>query len=175
MGRGGWWLGICLAGLTACSPFHKADPERLDVALDVPFYAQQRDRDCAAAALTSLMAYAGRRVDLQAVDRAVYTPAIGGSLLPDMENYLRRQGMQTSSGRGDPGTLRRVLDRGIPLVIPLDLGRGKLRRPHYVVVHGYGPEGFLVHAGHREAVLVDSGELERRWRRMGFLYLYLDD
>ncbi|NIQ98135.1 MAG: hypothetical protein GWO11_04640, partial [Desulfuromonadales bacterium] len=160
--------------LVACSPFGPPAPADLVVSLDVPFYEQQRGDDCAAAALASLLAFAGTPVPPARIDKAVYDPRLGGTLLADMENYSRSLGVDPRSGRGSVQTLREIVREGRPVVIPVDLGWSVWRRPHYVVIFGYGENFFAAHAGTRANVRIAADELERRWRRMGRLYLYLD-
>ncbi len=91
-----------------------------------------------------------------------------------MENYSRSLGVDPRSGRGSVQTLREIVREGRPVVIPVDLGWSVWRRPHYVVIFGYGENFFAAHAGTRANVRIAADELERRWRRMGRLYLYLD-
>ena len=140
----------------------------------VPFLAQQSNDDCGPAALASLLAKKGMEIPLEIVTRGVYTPALGGSLLPDMENFARLQGFATHTGRGDLELLRRQIDTGRPVIIPVDMGVWRVSRPHYLVVFGYDETHFLVHAGVKGAIFIDAGELHSRWEKMNGLYLYLE-
>lgn len=158
----------------ACTPWRAPNPAALDVSLEVPFHKQQRGDDCAAAALASLLDHAGAPVPPAQIDEAVYDPRLGGTLLADMENYVESLGLEPRSGRGSLRTLRRIVSDGRPVIIPVDMGWGPLRQPHYVVIHGFGTEVFAAHAGTRSDVLIAGEELERRWNRMGRLYLFLD-
>lgn len=101
-------------------------------------------------------------------------PELGGSLLPDLENFARWQGLATRSGRGDLELLRRQIDAGRPVLIPVETGLWRVSRPHYLVVIGYDRTRFLVHAGLLEGVFIDSDELLARWEKMSRLYLYLE-
>jgi hypothetical protein len=108
------------------------------------------------------------------ITAAVYLPALGGSLLPDLENFARAQGFATRSGRGDLALLRREVDAGRPVMLPVQLGFWGVSRPHYVVVYGYAGEQFLAHAGTREGVWLSAPDLLSRWDRMGRLFLLLE-
>lgn len=165
---------VMTAILAACTPFRAPAPADMTVALDVPFYQQQRGDDCAAAALASLLAYADVPVSPEQIDEAVYDPRLGGALLPDMENYSRTLGVEPRSGRGSLETLRKIVHDGQPVIIPIDMGWGPWRRPHYIVIYGYGENYFAAHAGTRANVRIADGELDRRWDKMGRLYLYMD-
>lgn len=167
-------LVLVTAILGACSPLRAPEAGDLDVSLDVPYYEQQRRDDCASAALASALAYAEAPVPPAQIDEAVYDPRLGGALLADLENYSRKLGMETRSGRGNLETLRDIVRDGQPVIIPIDMGWGPLRRPHYLVLFGYGESHFAAHAGTRANVRITEEELERRWRRMGRLYLYVN-
>lgn len=162
----------------ACTPFRQqawspGEPG-LQVIAGVPFRAQQQRNDCGPAALASLLAQRGEEVPPAAITAAVYDPRLGGALLPDLENFARRQGFATRSGRGDLELLRRQVDAGRPVLIPVETGFAGVSRPHYLVVFGYDAERFLAHAGVREGVFIASAELLPRWEKMGRLYLYLE-
>lgn len=141
----------------------------------VPFFPQQARDDCGPAALASLLAHAGKAFAPEDIGREVYDARLGGSLLADMENFARRQGFSTRSGRGDLDLVRRRVDAGRPLAVLVDLGVGPLRRPHYLVVIGYDESRFLVYDGRTAGTFMAAGELERRWNAMNRLYLYLQE
>lgn len=142
---------------------------------DVPEFAKQiRNDDCGAVALASLLGHAGYQVSAEVIDAQIYDPVIRGSLLMDMENYLTSIGVATKTGQGSLAMLRSRLQGGIPILIPIDLGWGLWRRPHYVVVFGFDKDHFLLHERHNKTVFLAASELEDRWRKSGYLYLYLD-
>lgn len=170
-------LALLLAG-GGCSPFRSPPPQAGGSVLqglpNVPFRAQQSRDDCGPAALSSLLAHRGLEVSVADITRDVYSPALGGSLLPDLENFARSRGFATRSGRGDLALLRRTLAAGRPLIIPLETGLGPLTRPHYLVLYGADAQGFLAHAGVREAVYIADADLLPRWDKMNRLYLHLE-
>jgi hypothetical protein len=124
--------------------------------------------------LASLLAHRGTEVPVEEIARVTVNPLLGGSLLPDLENYARKAGYSTRSGRGDLPLLRREIDRGRPVLIPIDAGFWVLTRPHYVVIFGYDRERFLVHAGIEAEASIPAGDLLPRWERLGRLYLVLE-
>lgn len=164
--------------LAACSPFGRTVPDPASAGFravsGVPFLAQEERDDCGPAALASLLAHRGREVPVAELRRAVYSPVLGGTLLPDMENYARNLGMATRSGRGDLELLRREISAGRPVIVPVQAGSWGISRPHYLVVYGYGRDSFLVHAGTQGSVAVAAAELLPRWERMNRLYLLLE-
>lgn len=164
--------------VSACSPFKapsiRTDPAAGWIIEGVPFYAQEGRYDCGPAALASLLGQRGESVSLEEIRAATYTPSLQGSLLPDLENYARSLGFGTRSGRGDLALLREAIDADTPVLIPLEMGRWTLTRPHYVVVYGYTGSGFFVHVGNYERMTIAAEDLERRWQKLNRLYLYLE-
>ncbi|WP_305044608.1 C39 family peptidase [Geoalkalibacter sp.] len=171
------WMLLTLSLLLGCAAARQEtwSPGQpgLQLVEGVPFFAQQAPDDCGPAALASLLAHAGQTPDLAQVSAEVYDARLGGSLLADMENYARRQGLQTRSGRGDLAFLRGQITSGRPLAVLIDKGVGPWRRPHYLVVIGFDERRFLVHDGRTAGVFMDADELDRRWSAMNRLYLYL--
>lgn len=175
----GRWLAVLIALLVVgCTPFQQTQwsPAQagLHVIAGVPFYPQEQKDDCGPSALASVLAFRGQSVPVAKIAEAIYDSRLGGSLLPDMENYARQQGFATRSGRGHLNLLRQVVDAGRPVVIPVETGFWSLTRPHYVVIFGYDQQRFLAHAGVREGVFIDADDLLRRWEKMNRLYLYLE-
>lgn len=169
---------LLLLLLAACSPFGESAGDRLPAELraipGVPFRAQAGRDDCGAAALASLLAHRGREIPVAEIRRVVVSPVLGGTLAPDLENFARGQGFATHAGRGDAALLRQLVDAGRPVLIPIQAGNRFVSRPHYLVVYGYDPDRFLVHAGVQEGVLIAAPDLLARWEKMSRLYLYLE-
>ncbi len=161
-----------------CAAFHQRDwragEAGLHVVSGVPFIAQQRSDDCGAAALAALLAHRGRELPEASIAKEVAIPALGGSILPDLENFARGQGFETRSGCGDLALLRQQINAGRPVIVPVQLGSWLVSRPHYLVVFGYTDRDFLVHASTREGVFIAADELGDRWAKMNSLYLYLE-
>ena len=164
---------LFLGGCTAVPD--TAPPTDLQVIPGVPPFAEQSRRDdCAGVALASLLAHAGISVPAEAVDAAVYDRRLGGALLADLENYAAAAGAVPRSGRGSLDELRQRLASGRPVLVPIDLGFAVWRRPHYVVVFGYGARSVYLHLRAGQSVEMADAEFERRWSAMGRLFLYLE-
>jgi hypothetical protein len=56
----------------------------------------------------------------------------------------------------------------------MEAGFGIIKRPHYIVIWGHTPTGFLTHAGIQENVFIDYDQLDRRWQQMNRLYLVIN-
>lgn len=172
------WL--CLAAvaflLAGCAAARRSLPAAdLQVIAGVPpFEEQTRGDDCAGVALASLLGHAGIAVPAAEIDAAVYDPRLGGALLPELERFAAKAGAKPHSGRGGVAEMRRLLQAGRPVLVPIDLGWGPWRRPHYVVVYGLGVDSVLMHVRRDEVREMPLSEFERRWSGMGRLYLYLE-
>jgi ABC-type bacteriocin/lantibiotic exporter with double-glycine peptidase domain len=174
-----WLPLLCLLLLAAgCSPFRTAAGDPLPAGVraiaDVPFRPQAQRDDCGPAALASLLAHRGRDIPVAQIRAALAADRLGGTLAPDLENFARQEGFATRSGRGDAALLRAQIDAGRPVLIPIQAGNRFVSRPHYLVVYGYDPQRFLVHAGVRGSVFMPATDLVARWKKMSRLYLYLE-
>lgn len=162
-----------------CTPFrHIPDHVLADddmVMLDVPFVPQAQDNDCGPAALASVLKFYGVNIPLDELTAEVYIPALNRTLLPDMENYARDKGFETSAGSGSISLLTKKIDSGHPVIILMDAGSAAIKTPHYIVVWGYNSKGFLAHAGYTDNVFISFEDLDPRWQRMNRLYLVLED
>ena len=169
-----FFLGASLAGCLqpAFRPAGELSPRA--VRLDVPFVSQGQDNDCGPAALASVLAFHGRRTSLDEVTRGVFTPGLGRTLLPDMENYARSLGFATRSGRGDADLVRQSVDGGRPVILMLEVGGRLYSQGHYVVVYGHDPQGFLMHVGTGADRDLSERELLGRWEPMNRLYLVVE-
>jgi ABC-type bacteriocin/lantibiotic exporter with double-glycine peptidase domain len=163
---------LLVAGCTAGSPAVPADMQVIPGVQ--PFHEQQRRDDCAGVALASLLAHDGITVTPATIDAAVYDSRLGGALLADLERYAAGVGAHPRTGRGTLGELRILLGAGVPVLMPIDLGWGPWRRPHYVVLFGFNEHGFLMHLRAHETPVMTAAEFDRRWSAMGRLWLYLE-
>jgi ABC-type bacteriocin/lantibiotic exporter with double-glycine peptidase domain len=171
-------LVIILFLASGCTPFRSFDQKSVTVSFrviaDVPLVVQQGAYDCGPAAISTLLAHRGIKLPIESVTQAVSTPQLGGSLLADLENFARQQGLVTRSGSGTQELLRRQIDAGRPVIVMLDTGFWLHTRSHYIVVTGYDTDGFVVHSGKERASYIFSRELSGRWAAMNNLYLYLE-
>ena len=136
----------------------------------VPFVKQEPEK-CGPASLASVLTYYGVSIQPDAISEATYNPKLKGSLITDLENYARRMGFNTESGRGDTGTLKKFIDDKKPVITLVDLGLWILARPHYLVLFGYDEEGFIVHDGQNPSQTWSYSEFHRIWEKTGRAYL----
>lgn len=160
-----------------CSPFkplaeHVRQSEDT-ILLEVPYIPQARDNDCGPAALSSVLAYYGNAVALEDITDEIYIPALGRTLLPDMENFARARDFETFSGRGTIESLKQAINSGKPVIVFMEASPGLISRPHYIVVTGYTLSGFISHAGVMEDAFVDFEEFDQRWQAMNRLHLII--
>ncbi|WP_158269682.1 cysteine peptidase family C39 domain-containing protein [Desulfonatronum sp. SC1] len=167
-------LGCGLHPRISPAPGHVQEQFADGIFLDVPFVPQNQENDCGPAALASLLTHRNHALPLATITAEVFTPALGRTLLPDMENYARSLGLSPVTGRGDLDFLEQRINAGDPVVLLLDMGRMTTSQGHYVVLVGHAPEGFLMHSGHEAYRFMAADTLKQRWSRMNNLYLYLE-
>jgi len=108
------------------------------------------------------------------IDAEIRHPKLGGTLLPDMENYARKQGFATRSGRGTEEMLRQEIENGRPVVIPIRNGPSFIASSHYILLYGYDKELFLAIDPRKGPFCIRSADLDSDWARMNRLYLLLE-
>jgi len=101
----------------------------------------------------------------------VYTDALKGALVTDLENYAVSRGFQTRIGQGTAEDVKACLHQGRPVIVLVDLGFWILSQPHYLVITGYGPAGFIAHTGQESGRAFPYEEFERIWAKKGSVYL----
>jgi len=144
---------------------------------------EQATRTCGPAALASVIGYYAYAREGEPMDpalpaevaRAVYSDELRGTLAMDMLIYARERGFSAEHYGGGIEDLKRKVSAGAPLILFLDLGRGRLRAGHFVVAVGYNDRlgAVVVHRGGpaEEAMTYDA--LERRWSRTGYSTLLI--
>ncbi len=171
-----WSLLFLLLG--GCSPFVGSPDESVlkdfKMVEGVPSVAQEHDDDCGPAALAALFGHRGEAVPVAEIRQAVYDPRLGGSLLADMENFAWYRGIATRSGTGSLSFLEQSVDAGQPVLILVETGLWRVRRPHYLVVFGYDRDRFLARDGSLGTVLINKNDLDRRWAAYNRLFLFLE-
>lgn len=136
----------------------------LAAVLDVPFVPQQKDT-CGPAALAMVLRYWGRTAvhdELAAELGARELRGVAGSRLAEA---ARTRGLTAVAYRGDATQLREFVDKGRPLIVAWDLGRGRF---HNVVVVGFDGDDVVVHDPAQGASrTVNRETFERRWAGAG--------
>lgn len=160
-----------------CSPFkplseHVRESEDT-VWLEVPYVPQASDNDCGPAALSSVLAYYGNAVVLEDITDEIYIPTLGRTLLPDMENFARARDFETSSGRGNIEQVKQAINSGKPVIVLMEASPGLISRPHYIVITGFTPKGFISHVGVMEDAFIDFEDFDQRWQAMNRLHLII--
>ncbi|HET9315032.1 MAG TPA: C39 family peptidase [Vicinamibacteria bacterium] len=136
----------------------------LAAVLQVPFVPQKQDT-CGPAALAMVLRFWGREAshdELAAELGARELRGVAGSRLADA---ARARGLTAVAYRGDAGQLRDFVDKGRPLVVAWDMGRGRF---HNVVVVGFDGDDVVVHDPAKGASrTVKRTTFEERWAGAG--------
>jgi tetratricopeptide (TPR) repeat protein len=135
----------------------------------VPFLAQQAYY-CGPAALAMTMNFYGRAVSQGAMARALYVPALKGSLQAEMLAATRQQEMLAYVLRPDLQSLLSEVAAGHPVVVLQNLSVGWYPVWHYAVVIGYDLETreLILHSGRNPYYRVPMSTFERTWARSGY-------
>lgn len=142
-------------------------------AFEIPgvLFVRQESHWCGPASLASVLAYYGCPDDQQAIAQAVYTDALKGALVTDLENYAVSRGFRTRLGRGTAEEVKACLHQGRPVIVLVDLGFWFLSQPHYLVITGYSDTGFIANTGYEAGRIFPFGEFEQIWAKKGSVYL----
>lgn len=152
-----------MASLAACAG---VTDRAVEIPADVPSRAAidgvplvlQEDFYCGPAALSMVLAWAGRDVPQHEIAAQAFSPSAQGSFRADMIGAARRQG-QLVTPVSDFGSLLAEVAAGNPVIVFQNLSLPVLPRWHYAVVVGFDRA--------RQEVVLHSGELEVM--RMPFL------
>ena len=149
-------------------------PDNYYVIENVPF-VRQKDDFCGPAAMVSVMAHYGDTLSQDQVAEAVYTPALEGALISDMENFAREQGFESKTENGSIERLRTLINQGTPVILLVDKGKWRVNAPHYYVAYGYSgtEDKFLIHSGFEGAQEIEPSKLDSEWERMNHLMLVI--
>ena len=139
----------------------------------VPFFAQDTQM-CGPAALASVLGYykegSGSAASLEEIAAKVFSEKLDGTLSLDMLLYARSVGFNAEVYSGGFEDLKEKLDRGVPLILFINLGVDLYPIGHYIVLVGYSDtEGVVIaHSGLEREEVYSYGRLKRAWKRTGF-------
>lgn len=135
---------------------------------DTPFFAQDDDL-CGPAVLATLLAAAGRPVDLATLVAQVYLPGRQGTLQAEMLAGARRHGTLAVELTPTLPALLQEVAAGRPVAVLLNLALPVWPRWHYAVLLGYdlARGSARLHSGTRPDDEWPLATLEHTWARSG--------
>lgn len=141
-------------------------PERT-VLIDVPFQEQPQDR-CGAASVGMVAQYLGFDLDMEALDREVYIPALAGTVPELMVEGARKQGLWARVEKGSEADLQQWLEEGTPPILLL-APAGDSTKGHLVVVTGLNVQtgALRVHSGRDRNRWMSRKAWQPRWTEAG--------
>ncbi len=167
---------FCCAGCSQKNDvvYSNTPGDTVSVIENVPFI-KQKDDFCGPAAMVSVMAHYGNTLGQDEVAGEVYTPALNGALISDMENFARDEGFQSRTENGSLQSLKALIDEGVPVILLVDRGKWRVSVPHYYVVYGYSSsrDTFVLHTGFEGGRKIESSKLDSEWERMNRLMLVI--
>jgi tetratricopeptide (TPR) repeat protein len=150
---------------------HAAPPpglrERVELSA-VPFIAQT-PLHCGPASLAMVLRHLGRDVSADALTEAVFLPARGGTLQPEMLAGARRHDTLAQRLPGRIEALLRELQAGHPVVVLQNLGLAIAPTWHYAVLIGYdrARDELVLRSGTTERATLSLTTFEHTWARAG--------
>lgn len=186
-----WWAAVALLieisfgcaarpdSASRPSAFHPAASSGHRIA-DVPFVPGAPGA-CGPAALSSLLAYWGDPVPVDAIARALARPSLAGVLPLDLARFAadrvsrpapalsRGVALEATEAIGSIDWLRGEVRRDRPVIAFLDLGFGPWRRGHFVVVVGYDDAAgdVALYSGRDARAIMSYARFTRAWQRGG--------
>ena len=133
-------------------------------ALPVPFVPQEKDT-CGAAALAMVLAYWGHPVPHDEIAATLLKKELRGIPGSELARFARERGLSATAYKGDLAHLRTFVERGRPLIVAWNMGRG---RYHDVVVVGVEGDAVIVNDPARGPMRrEDLRRFEKRWSGAG--------
>jgi predicted double-glycine peptidase len=138
--------------------------------IDVPFIRQDKN-GCGSASIWMVMKYwqPEAAVDVDDIQRQLYSSKAGGIYTRDMARYFESHGYRAFAFRGEWADLEEHVSKGRPLIVCLEPnGRGVPL--HYVVVAGVNSPQNLVlvnDPAQRKLLTLARADFEQGWRATG--------
>ncbi len=134
----------------------------------VPFLPQEEET-CGPSSLAMMLRFLGKTADTREIIAETRTAGLRGTLVTDLAAAARGRGVDAEVVALDPAGLRAEIDAGRPVILLVDLGAWVWSRPHYLLVYGYGPRGYVAHSGRTAGRDFSAPDLDARWAKMGRL------
>jgi tetratricopeptide (TPR) repeat protein len=134
----------------------------------VPFIAQT-PLHCGPASLAMVLRHLGRDVTAELLADAVFLPARGGTLQPEMLAGARRHDAMAQRIPGQLEALLRELQAGHPVVVLQNLGLAIAPTWHYAVLIGHdrARDELVLRSGTTERATLSLTTFEHTWARGG--------
>jgi len=138
--------------------------------IDVPFIQQDKN-GCGSASIWMVMMYwkPDTAVNVDDIQRQLYSQEAGGIRAKDMARYFESQGYRTFAFQGDWADLTEHVSKGRPLIVCLERNRRGVPL-HYVVVAGVDDMQNLVlvnDPAQRKLLSMSRAEFEQAWLATG--------
>jgi tetratricopeptide (TPR) repeat protein len=148
-------------------------PERVELTA-TPFHPQT-EHHCGPAALATVLAAAGRKVEPAALAMEVYLPGRQGSLQAELAAAARARGLLAYETGPSLSDLLAEVAAGRPALVLQQLGAGPWPYWHYAVVIGYDKARgqLLLRSGTDERQAMRASLFESTWARGGHWALVL--
>ena len=131
---------------------------------NVPFYSQLAYQ-CGPACLAGVLNFYGENVTPDEIAKAIFRENIGGTVTLDMMLYARQKGFSATWYNGSANDIQQAVDKGVPLIVMVDLGIANISKNHYLVVVGYSMEGVIANSGKNREKHIRWDHFLSQWER----------
>ena len=161
-----------LAGCAARGPYlpqlvREPQPASVELA-STPFFPQ-REYQCGPAALATVLAASGVKIDPDELVDEVYLPGRRGSLQPEIVAAARSRGRLVYVLPPDPAALVQQLAASSPVLVLQKTGAGPWPGWHYAVIVGYdaSADRFILRSGTEKRREMSAAMFLATWDRAG--------
>jgi hypothetical protein len=112
------------------------------------------------------MTYKGRKTTRPEVAIDIQRTDLRGAMGPDMVLWAREKGMEARFAASNLKELLASIKNQNPVIVLLDVGLGPVRKGHFAVAVGYGPEGLIVNSGMIQQQILPWPDFVKQWRKM---------
>ncbi|MDI6795884.1 MAG: cysteine peptidase family C39 domain-containing protein [Desulfatibacillaceae bacterium] len=137
----------------------------------VPFFAQEPFH-CGPASMAGVLGYFGQNIAPEQIASELNLKPGTGTPTVELAPYFRDRGFDARMMEGSPQLLGLACQQKIPLVLMLDLGIGRVKRPHFAVFIGMDENGVILNSGADKALLVPWRRFLSQWERAGNFTLW---
>ncbi len=139
----------------------------------VPFFAQDPFH-CGPASMAGVLGYFGLYIAPEQIARDLNLRPKTGTPTVELAPYFRDRGFDARMMEGSPKLLALACQHKVPLVLMLDLGIGRIKRPHFAVFIGMDDKGVILNSGADKALSVSWQRFLSQWERAGHFTLWAE-
>jgi predicted double-glycine peptidase len=124
--------------------------------------------------MAGVFGYFGLDIAPEQIARELALKPQTGTPTVELAPYFREKGFDARMLDGSPDILAQACQKGVPLIVMLDLGMGRVKRPHFAVFIGMDENGVILNSGADKALPVPWKRFLSQWERAGRFTLWAE-